>query len=251
MSYEIIFETLALEVAREDFCEQVHQFAVERLGADCVALQQAENLGHELVRLCRKHKLPTPPMGTIYMLHMLIGCNNVIVTETNQVARSWQFCGIGSEYDLVKRFGCQWAGSVEGGSIKPNGRWTLAENWIRALRSKLRQALHYSHFPYCHSLSAYAYKPLADDTVERGLSLYRPKVLPTQESLELLQKRAKSIGATINEVSRYGEEKLHVTMEPKSAFEMWLFQKVIVEYQGECWIDGTQPPSRIVKRQAR
>lgn len=31
MSYEIIFETLALKVPREDFVEQVHQFAIERL----------------------------------------------------------------------------------------------------------------------------------------------------------------------------------------------------------------------------
>lgn len=241
MSYEIIFETLALEVSSDDFVEQVHQFAVERLGADLATLQQAESLGHELVRLCRQHKLPTPPIGTVYILHMLIGCNNLIDSETNQVARSWQFCGIGSEYELITRFGCQWAQAVEGGGIKPNGRWTLAENWIRALRSKLKEAQHYSHFPYCHALSVCVDKPL-------------PNEVNSVNRFELLQKRAEIIGATVKEVahySHYGEEKLHVTMKLKSAFEMWLFQKMIFEYRGECWIDGTEPPSHIVKRQAR
>ncbi|WP_455292656.1 hypothetical protein [Vibrio parahaemolyticus] len=251
MSYEIIFETLALEVPREDFVEQVHQFAIERLGVDLATLQQAENLGHELVRLCRQHKLPTPPMGTVYMLHMLIGCNNVIDSETNQVARSWQFCGIGSEYELITRFGCQWAEDVEGGSIKPNGRWTLAENWIRALRKKLKDALNYSAFPYCRSLSVYVDKPLLDEIKETDRFVFRSKALPTQERFELLQKRAEVMGATVKEASRFGEEKFEVVMYPKSAFEMWLFQRMIFEYQGECWINGSEPPSHIVKRQAR
>lgn len=251
MSYEIIFETLALEVPREDFVEQVLQFAVERLGVDLDTLQQAENLGHELVRLCRQHKLPTPPMGNVYMLHMLIGCNNLIDSETNQVARSWQFCGVGSEHELIKRFGCQWAESVEGGSIKPNGRWTLAENWIRALRKKFKDAMHYRAFPHCRSLSVYVDKPLLDEIKETDRFVYRSKMLPTQERFELLKKRVEIIGATVKEASRFGEEKFEVVMYPKSAFEMWLFQQMIFEYQGECWIDGSEPPSHVVKRQAR
>jgi len=229
MSYEIIFEQCVVCINEEDFIEQMQQFAIQRLGASAVDFHQATN-HHELIRLFRQFKLPTPPMQDMYHLHMLVGCNNLIDAESNQIARSWQFCAVGSEDEIISRFGIRWAQAVEDGSIKPNGRWSKAENWIRSLRKKLKEALHYSHFQY---------SPLSVniDKGEAGC-----------EKLERLRTVSALIGATIKEESLFGEEQFHLSIRSESMVEMWLFQKMVLEYkEQECWINGIDPPSHIVK----
>ncbi|MGX9517250.1 hypothetical protein ACWX0P_00115 [Vibrio mediterranei] len=233
MSYEIIFEFCTLYVGKEEVVAQAQDFAVQQLGMSDEPCCNTDSFMRDLARRLRQQDIPVPPMSDLYILHMLIGCNNLFDTVTQKTVRSWQFCGVGTEYDLVLRFGCRWAASVEGGNIKLRGRWTKAENWIRALRQQLNNARHYSVFPHC-PLSVFVEHPVDNDAAR-------------MEQFDRLKQRLLFIGATIKETQRYGKDGLRLSINAPSPLLMWWFQRIVMNYKGEGWIEGTEPPRHIVK----
>ncbi|MEZ9567150.1 hypothetical protein AB4226_18730, partial [Vibrio artabrorum] len=88
MSYDIVYEQLALRVPKEDVIQQACTFFRERLNhTDIQCVNELKQALYERYRLRLRE-------DDLFMLHMLIGSSNLFDTETNKRARSWQFCGV-------------------------------------------------------------------------------------------------------------------------------------------------------------
>ncbi|OCH53412.1 MULTISPECIES: hypothetical protein [Vibrio] len=227
MSYDIVYEQLALRVPKENVLQQAYTFFRERLNhTDTQSTNELKQAlyGHYRLRLRE---------DDLFMLHMLIGSSNLFDTETNKRARSWQFCGVNTSSQLLVKYGCDWSAAAESGDVKLNGRDTKAEGWIRALRNTLNHAKDYGVMPYCHTLEVWLKAPL--DTSK-------------QTQLDELKTQLSDLDATWKEQQRFDDDGFDVSIKPKSAFEMWLFQQLINGYQGKCWINGSEPPYHAVKK---
>jgi hypothetical protein len=227
MSYDIVYEQLALRIPKEDVTQQAYTFFKERLNhTDAQSTYEFKQALYERYGLTLRAE-------DLFMLHMLIGSSNLFDTETNKRARSWQFCGVNTFNQLLTKYGCDWSAAAESGNVKLNGRDTKAEGWIRALRNTLNLAKDYAVMPYCYTLEVWLKAPL--DTSK-------------QTQLDELKTQLSDLDSTWKERQRFDDDGFDVAIKPKSAFEMWLFQQLINGYQGKCWINGSEPPYHAVKK---
>ncbi|MCG9659570.1 hypothetical protein [Vibrio mediterranei] len=67
------------------------------------------------------------------------------------------------------------------------------------------------------------------------------------EQFDRLKQRLSFIGATIKETQRYGKDGWRLSINAPSPLLMWWFQHIVMDYKGEGWIEGTEPPRHIVK----
>lgn len=227
MSYDIVYEQLALRVPWGDVKQQAYDFL-----KNCVPSTDIHRLSDINQTLYTRYRF-TVRNEDIYVLFMLIGSSNLFDTETNKRSRSWQFCGVSTYQQLLIKYGCDWSAMAESGELKLNGRDTKAEGWIRTLRQILHNAKGYDIMPYCHYLKVWLKSP-ADELKENQLA-----ELKTQLS---------DLNPIWQEQMRFDEQGFNVEIAPKSVFEMWLFQQLITGYQDKCWFNGSEPPSFAVKK---
>lgn len=229
MSYDIIYEQLALRVPLADVEAQMRQFLM-RLDFKEVDVMTLSRLNQ---RLYERYQCTLS--ADLYLLHQLIGSSNLFDTETQKRARSWQFCGVDAFHHLFIQFGCDWASSAESGSIKLYGRNVKGEGWIRSMRQLLINADDFHRMPFCSRLEAWVRAPQED---------------ARQVAFDALKRMLSDLDAKWCERTRLDEAGYEVSIRPRSAFEMWLFQQLIYRYQGKCWINGTEPPYGVVKKHA-
>ncbi|MEF1283785.1 hypothetical protein QTN94_07395 [Vibrio sp. M250220] len=230
MSYDIVYEQLALRVPESIVTEQLRQFFTERLGINTDELsehQRRQRLYERYQCLLRSDDL--------IMLHMLIGCSNLFDPDSNKRCRDWQFCGIDTPHNLLVKYGCDWSAQAQSGGLKLNGRDTKAEGWIRAVRQILDLARDYRVMPHCHRLSVW---------------LRAPREANERDAYEVLTAHLRDLNAVWQDRARGDEEGFDVSITPSSAFEMWLFQQLVTRYQGKCWLNGSAPPYHAVKKHA-
>ncbi|MCG9702741.1 hypothetical protein L1D19_21990 [Vibrio natriegens] len=229
MSYDIVYEQLALQVPEDHAIEQMRTFLIQRLGIEATTMSHTQ-MNQRLYEHyhCLLH-------GELYMLHVLIGSSNLFDSETNKRARRWQYCGTDTQHQLLLHYGCHWSGDAESGALKLYGRETKAEGWIKALRHALSQAKDYQSMPCCYRLEVWIRKP---EVTNHHLS----------REFDTLKAHLEVFDATWREQTRSDEFGYQVSMSPQSAFEMWLFQKLVTRYMGRCWINGSEPSSHLVKK---
>ncbi|MCY9827739.1 hypothetical protein [Vibrio chagasii] len=230
MSYDIVYEQLALRVPESIVTEQLRQFFTERLGINTDELSE-----HQRRQRLYEHCQCLLRSDDLIMFHMLIGCSNLFDPDTNKRCRDWQFCGIDTPYNLLIQYGCDWSAQAQSGGLKLNGRDTKAEGWIRAVRQTLDQARDYRVMPHCHRLSVW---------------LRAPREANERDAYEVLTAHLRDLNAVWQDRARGDEEGFDVSITPSSAFEMWLFQQLVTRYQGKCWLNGSAPPYHAVKKHA-
>ncbi|MCY9829510.1 hypothetical protein [Vibrio chagasii] len=230
MSYDIVYEQLALRVPEEDIEQQVRQFFTERLNQDVTAMSD-----HQLKQRLYERYQCLLRSDDLIMLHMLIGCSNLFDPDTNKRCRDWQFCGVDTQHNLLVKYGCDWSAQAEAGGLKLNGRDTKAEGWIRAVRHSVDQARDYRVMPHCQRLSVW---------------LRSPREANERDAYEVLTAHLRDLNAVWQDRARGDEDGFDVSITPISAFEMWLFQQLVTRYQGKCWLNGSAPPYHAVKKHA-
>ncbi len=229
MSYDIIYEQLALRVPLADVEAQMRQFLM-RLDFKEVDVMTLSRLNQ---RLYERYQCTLS--ADLYLLHQLIGSSNLFDTEAQKRARSWQFCGVDTFHHLLIQFGCDWASSAESGCIKLYGRNVKGEGWIRSMRQLLINADDFHRMPFCSRLEVWVRAPQED---------------ARQVAFDALKRMLSDLDAKWCERTRLDETGYEVSIRPRSAFEMWLFQQLVYRYQGKCWINGTEPPYGVVKKRA-
>ncbi|KFA94922.1 hypothetical protein [Vibrio sp. ER1A] len=230
MSYDIVYETMALKVLNVAVIAQLRDFFTERLTVNIEGLSE-----HQLKQRLYDRYQCLLREEDLFVLHMLIGCSNLFDPETNKRCRDWQFCGVDTIHHLLVKYGCDWSAQAESGGLKLNGRNTKAEGWIRTLRNTLIHAQDYKVMPYCHHLSVWLRAPQNDKE---------------QAHYDTLSTHLLDLDVTWREKARFDDEGFEVSLSPRSAFEMWLFQQLVTRYQGKCWINGSAPPYHAVKKHA-
>ena len=195
MSYDIVYEQLALRVPKEDVAQQACTFFRERLNhTDTQSTNELKQALYERYRLRLRE-------NDLFMLHMLIGSSNLFDTETNKRARSWQFCGVNTFSQLLVKYGCDWSAAAESGEVKLNGRDTKAEGWIRALRNTLNHAKDYGVMPYCHTLEVWLKAPL-DTSKQTQLDELKTRHAPSHQTPRILP--------TVHSFTGYSNQYLHL-----------------------------------------
>ena len=99
MSYDIVYEQLALRVPWDDIKQQAYDFL-----KNCVPPTDIHRLSDINQTLYTRYRF-TVRNEDIYVLFMLIGSSNLFDTETNKRSRSWQFCGVSTYQQLLIKYG--------------------------------------------------------------------------------------------------------------------------------------------------
>ncbi|EIO4563341.1 hypothetical protein LQM11_003967 [Vibrio parahaemolyticus] len=143
----------------------------------------------------------------VFVLVTEFGDSNLYDESGKRARDSWTSHGFLRRFDAIRYLGIRWSEDVESGNMKPGGRWSSAESWIKRIKQQIKQAETVSRVPHYCEKSFYS----IDSLSERQ-----------QHLLDVLSR----IGTKI----RYGiggeTQAFRLSLAPLSTFEWWLFSRV-------------------------
>jgi hypothetical protein len=144
------------------------------------------------------------------------GESNLFDEYGKRVRGEWTCHGFLNQRDVVRYLGIRWSEDVESGALKPNGRWSTAESWIKRIKQQLKQAQPVTSLPrYCEK-SFYSI-PLNALTDKQQTLMHMLTLLSVQQTTGL-----------------YGEaQAFRLTCQPKTVFEWWLFCQAVHQLPSE------------------
>ena len=159
----------------------------------------------------KKHLGLILPRTDTFVFTGEFGESNLFDDDGKRVRDEWSCHGFLTASDAVRYLGIRWSEDVESGSLKPNGRWSTAESWIKRIKQQLKQAEPLSRCPRRCEKSFYSMPPL-DALSESQILLMQTLTRMSVEPITGL----------------YGDEQaFRLVCHPKSAFEWWLFCQAV------------------------
>lgn len=147
------------------------------------------------------------------------GDNNVRHAKTGRRVRSWDACMVGTRTQVLQQ-AVYLAGSCEGGSLQPRGRYCTPENYIRRIRRLLDQA-----------------------TKEPARGYWLPRLRVAED--HAVVKEARQLGLDVRVASWYGTPRATVDVPPEHlAAYFGLVDRYVGELPAWCWAEvGGLPAS--------
>lgn len=152
--------------------------------------------------------LRLPYQEDLFVFVTECGESNVYDDEGKRVRGSWASHGFLRHFDAVRFLGIRWSEDVESGALKPGGRWSTAESWIKRIKQQLKQAELVTKLPHYCEKSFYS-------TPLESLSERQQTLMLTLQSLQIKQ-----------QTGLYGDEQAYrLSLMPSTVFEWWLFSQ--------------------------
>lgn len=139
------------------------------------------------------------------------GDSNLFDENGKRVRDSWASHGFLNGRDAIRYLGIRWSEDVESGALKPNGRWSTAESWIKRIKQHVKHAETVSRLPYRCEKSFYTIDALSEEQC-------------------LLRDVLSRLGVKVHHGIGGEEQAFRFSLAPQSVFEWWLFSRIMRQF---------------------
>lgn len=139
------------------------------------------------------------------------GDSNVFDENGKRVRDRWASHGFLNRREAIRYLGIRWSEDVESGALKPGGRWSTAESWIKRMKQQIKHADVVTRLPYRCEKSFYTIETLSEAQCQLRDVLLRLDV-----------KVCNGIGGE--------DQAFRFSLAPQTAFEWWLFSRIMRQF---------------------